>query len=44
MKGSKQWEWYFLRYVPAEHFYKNRKKNILLKKQTKIKKQKKLKN
>ena len=32
-RGTKQWEWYFLRYIPSEHFMKNGKK----KKKKKIK-------
>lgn len=41
-RGTKEWDWYFLRYVPAEHFMKNGKKKK--NKKLKIKNNKKKKN
>jgi len=41
-RGTKQWEWYFLRYIPSEYYMKNGKKKK--KKKFKIKNKKKKKN
>ena len=41
-RGTKEWEWYFLRYIPSEHFMKNGKKKK--NKKLKIKNKKKRKN
>ena len=40
-RGTKQWEWYFLRYIPSEYYMKNGKKKKKKKFKNKNKKKKK---